>query len=593
GAEGGGRTEKFAAMKIIWTIPFLLLPASPLWGAFPKMESTSFVITSSELSSMGKYKKSSTWATWDTLGQPSPIGEWPAAEDFGGNNSGAGWAYTINLPVFWDKDRDRDGMPTAYENQFDDETWSPASGLSDYNPIDAIIDGDGDDFYNIQEFLARTDPTDDTSFFQFTDIRVGTSAGQPVLMWRNPTISIQGFESEYPDYIRSLAFDVLYADWSRASQSGGQFPNSNWFNLTGTWQLHPNATGLLRTGDFNYFTETTLTSLQEGDIRFYRLAIAGTYLEGEPSAEAAGTWRYYTEMGSFRLASTLAKEVMMVQRRDIPAGETQVMLGLAGNVPGSGGVLNYALGTAFFPSGSLAAEATKFNLWQAQPGSFTMDYLSGGGAGWKVQSTFDPSTRTIAGSDGFRLVSPNTQTGFPETLTFYAGAALKMDSYFNQIHHRTWNDQTVRPGDPDFDEVARITFLNYNFPVSRRFNQTSFPDLAGTTSPLFPGWAWLESDWLVLYDRDLSAIGGRSNEPVVVIYQDHSSASEWKYLTPAAVMGTSVGNELTFSAGSPAVVMQYWNPDEPVTWNSNTFAFAVPYQNSGANGIKTYLKYIE
>jgi len=575
-------------MKNIWIIPISFLAASPALGAFPKMESNSFLITSSEFSAMGKYKAGASFDTWDTLGQPSPIGAWPGS----GNHSGAGWAYTINLPVWWDKDRDKDGMPTAYEEQFAEWTDSEFNThtLWDYNPIDAINDWEDDDFANIQEFLARTDPTDETSFLQFTDIRVGNSAGQPLLIWRNPTISIQGFESEYPDYVRSLAFDVLYADWPVQSQAAQEFPSENWFNLTGTWQLHPNATGLLRSGDFNYFTESTLTSLNEGDIRFYRLAIAGTYLEGEPSSEAAGTWRYYTEMGDFRLASTLAKEVMMVQRRDIPAGETQVMMGLAGNVPGSGGALDYALGTAFFPSGSLAADATKFNLWQAEEGSFTMDYLSGGGAGWKVQSTFEPSTRTIAGSDGFRLVAPDDT--FP-ALTFYAGAALKMDGYLNYIHHRTWNDQTVRPGDPDFDEVARVTFLNYNFPVSRRFNQTNFPNLAGTDNPSTPLWVALESDWLVLYDRDLSAKGGSSNEPVVVIFQDHSNAGQWTYFNPLSLLGEPVGNELTFSPGSPAVVMQYWNPDEPVDWNSNTFTFDVPYQDSGSNEIKTYLKWEE
>ncbi len=578
-------------MKTTWTIFVLFLTASPVLGAFPKMESTSFLLTSSEFSAMGKYKKSVSFDTWDTLGQPSPIGAWPGS----GRHSGAGWAYTINLPVWWDKDRDKDGMPTAYEEQF--ASWTD-SGFNvhtmwDYNPMDAIHDWEGDGFTNIQEFLARTDPTDETSFFQFTDIRVGNSAGQPLLIWRNPTISIQGFESEYPDYVRSLAFDILYADWSRASQVGGQFPSANWFNLTGTWQLHPNATDLLRTGNFNYFTETTLTSLEDGDIRFYRLAIAGTYLEGEPTAEAAGTWRYYTEMGSFRLASTLAKEVMMIQRRDIPAGETQIMMGLAGDVPGSGGVLDYALGTAFFPAGSTAAQATKFNLWQAQTGSFTIDYLRESGIGWKKQEDSGPSSRTITGSDGFRLVSPVApESPFP-ALTFYAGAALKMDSYFHQIHHRTWNGQTVTPDDPGWEDHSKVTFLNYNFPVDRRFNQVNFPDLAGSVNPSSHFLVAMESDWLVFYDRDLSTIGGKSNEPVVVIYQDHTAAGQWKYFVPIELWGDLVGNELTFSPGSPAVVMQYWNPDEPVAWNSSTFAFAVPYQNSGAKEIKTYLKYEE
>lgn len=577
-------------MKTIWKILVLLLTASPVLGAFPKMESPSFLLTSSEFSAMGKYKESESFDTWDTLGQPSAIGAWPGS----GRHSGAGWAYTINLPVWWDKDRDKDGMPTAYEEQF--ASWTD-SGFNvhtmwDYNPMDATHDWEGDGFTNIQEFLARTDPTDETSFLQFTDIRVGNSAGQPLLIWRNPTISIQGFESEYPDYVRSLAFDILYADWSRASQTAGQFPSTNWFNLTGTWQLHPNATDLLRTGNFNYFTETTLSSLHDGDIRFYRLAIAGTYLEGEPTAEAAGTWRYYTEMGDFRLASTLAKEVMMVQRRDIPAGETQMMMGLAGNVPGSGGILDYALGTAFFPAGPIAAESTKFNLWEAQTGSFTIDYLRESGIGWKDQIG-SPSSRTITGSDGFRLVSPVApESPFP-ALTFYAGAALKMDSYFRQIHHRSWNGQTVTADAPDWEDHVKVTFLNYNFPVDHRFDQVTFPNLAGSVNPSHPLWVALESDWLVFYDRNLSTIGGKSNEPEVVIYQDHTNASQWTYFVPIELWGVLVGDELTFSPGSPAVVMQYWNPDEPVAWNSSTFAFAVPYQNSGAKEIKTYLKYEE
>jgi hypothetical protein len=56
-------------------------------------------------------------------------------------------------------------------------------------------------------------------------------------------------------------------------------------------------------------------------------------------------------------------------------------------------------------------------------------------------------------------------------------------------------------------------------------------------------------------------------------------------------MGTAVGNELVFSPGSPVVIMQYWNPNDPVAWNSFTMGGEVPYQDDGDNEIKTYLKY--
>ena len=100
-----------------------------------------------------------------------------------------------------------------------------------------------------------------------------------------------------------------------------------------------------------------------------------------------------------------------------------------------------------------------------------------------------------------------------------------------------------------------------------------------------------ESDWVVFYDRDLSAGGGSSSEPNVIIYQDHHDSSQWKYFIPFSLMGNLVGNELVFSPGSPVAIMQYWNPDDPVTWNSFTMGGIVPYQNHGNNEIKTYLRY--
>jgi hypothetical protein len=578
-------------MKYIWTIVILLLLAPTVLWSYPKMESSRFVITTSEFSAMGKYKAGDNFDTWDTLGQPTAIGAWLDQ----GNNSGAGWIYTISLPILWGKDRDRDGMPQAFEEMFDPAHWSLASGLDDFNPADAAIDGDGDGFYNIQEYIARTDPSDGASFFQFTDVRIISVDGMPTLVWQNPTIRITGFESEYPNYLRSLAFDVLYADWSRTSQAAGEFPSGSWFNLTGTWQLHPNGVGIPRDGLDNYFKDTTASSLANGDIRFYRLAIAGTWLQGEPIvADPEASWRYYTEIGDYRLASTLAREVMMIQRHNIPGGQTQIILGLPGNPAakspedGKPGYLNWALGTGFFTAGGSASEATRFQLWQPEKSEFSIDFLDPY-YGWVDQTEGQPSGRTVPGSSSFFLTSPSDYVF--GACTFYSGATLKTDSYYHDIYRRHDSGPWVDAFDPDLAYYYRLTPLNYNFPVNKKFFD-SFPDLAGTTNPSTPGWQALESDWIVFYNKDLSSIGGKANEPTVAIFQDHLDAGKWKYFIPFNLWmaGQAVGDELAFTPGSPAVVMQYWNPDEPSTWSAQTFEFDIPYQES-VNEVKSYLQY--
>ncbi|MFH1037777.1 MAG: hypothetical protein V1789_03795, partial [PVC group bacterium] len=553
---------------------------TPVW-------STSFDITSQEFSCFGKYKAGSNFDTWDSGGQPSSIGAWTSD---GRNNSGGGWAYTINLPVWWDKDHDRDGILQGFEDQFAE--WNGHT-MSDYNPYDASEDWDGDGFTNIQEFLSRSDPTDDTSFFQFTDIRLVTSAGIPLLAWWSATTELTGSESDYPDYHRSLGFDILYADWTTFSQAERHFPNEDWFNQTGTWQIVSGATNLKRDGEFDTYTDNIAGgAMNNGDIRFYRLAIGGTWDQGEPEWGSAS---YYTDVGSPILCSTVAREILLIQKKTIPAGAEHSFLALAGVTTGGDGKLNYVLGEEFFPSGETVPDSTNFNLWLTQSGSFAIDYLEAGG-GWRADGGA-PSSRKVIADDGFRM-DYRKGGALPSALTYYAGARLKMDSYYHNIYSREWNGQTVSPGDAAWNSYTcnQVTFLSLNFPVETRFIgglTPAFPHLAGTGNPTFPGWEAFENDWVFFYNRDLSARGAGSNV-TAVIYYDHAIGAghdRWEYFLPFSLMGAEVNTELVFSPGSPVLISQYWNPDDPSPWSSFTMGDSVPYQNGGTNDIETYLKY--
>lgn len=243
-------------------------------------------------------------------------------------------------------------------------------------------------------------------------------------------------------------------------------------------------------------------------------------------------------------------------------------------------------GSLYFPSGSNMDSATQINLWSGQ--NWTVDFLSD--EGWKDGPTQNPSTRKVKPEDAFKI---SFEGGVPGDSSFFLAASLKMDSYYHDIYCREWNDETCSPGDDLFDSNAKVTMLAYNFPVWTIFKTgltPAFPDLAGTTNPAFPGWEAFESDWILMRDQDLSGIGGGTSESVT-IYQDHNAAGQWKYFLPLSLMGTEVGNELILSPGSPAMIIQYWYPDEPNPWTSFTMGDSVPYQSGGANVIKTYLKY--
>jgi hypothetical protein len=569
-------------MRLRIAILVLLLWAAPAGADYPTMTSTNFAITSCEFSSFGKYKSSAHFDTWDSGGQPSFIGAWPDGGATGGINSGEGWAYTINLPIFWDKDHDQDGMPLTYEEE------SGFSGMNDFNAADAFADPDGDGFTNIQEYLARTNPNDPTSFFQFTDIRIVNSGGEPALYWVDPTVSITGFESEWPQYARSLRFDVLYADWPVSSQADGHFPNEDWFNQTGTWHVLGGGTNLYRdpASSMTSFTATfsSLSSLADRDIRFFRLAIGGTAFEGEPVVGPSS----YTTVGDKRIASTMAKEVLMIQKHGLNNSEYPVF-GLAGDITGGGaGNLNYALGTLFLPAGSAADYGTNLNLWVAggggTPDTSTVDFLSSIYHSWR-QTDQTPSDRAIIPEDGFRLVYKD---GLPASTSLYLGSQLKMDSYYHDIYRRVWNDQTSGPDD---DTNAQITFLSYNFPVAVDFFNSGFPTMAGTSNPSITGWEGMESDWVILYERDLTGLGEGASENTIV-YFDHGPDDRWEYFAPLNLMGHPVEpDELFISPGSPFIAYQYWNPADPVVTPYFLFEADVPYQAGGANTIKTYLKF--
>lgn len=50
------------------------------------------------------------------------------------------------------------------------DLWEYGYGLDPLNSDDAAVDSDGDEFSNLEEYIAGTDPLDDESYFRMTDL---------------------------------------------------------------------------------------------------------------------------------------------------------------------------------------------------------------------------------------------------------------------------------------------------------------------------------------------------------------------------------------------------------------------------------------
>lgn len=123
-------------------------------------------------------------------------------------------------------DIDGDDMPAA---------WEAANGLDDTNPLDALLDKDGDGKSNLDEYHAGTDPQDPDSFFDIDSFI--NSGGDWLLTW---------------DSIPGKAYRVHYS---------GDL--SNWFNFGA-------AGDILATEPTIQFTDPSTTL---PDNRFYRIEV--------------------------------------------------------------------------------------------------------------------------------------------------------------------------------------------------------------------------------------------------------------------------------------------------------------------------------
>ncbi len=478
-----------------------------------------------------------------------------------------------------EKDTDGDGMWDVFEDGYgldqDDPENYPAGDKT--GPADDL---DGDGFSNLQEFYLRTDPSDASYYFRLETVSPGV-LNLPVITWAS--WNRQSFALSYwTDEEIAPEYDILAADWTTADQAAGVFPHADWFNLTGAWRVLQEGVPAAWSAPTTSRTDVSAANLAHGDIRFYRVCLGGTRLEGD--------WTNYTlasEPGKGaapdRRVSVAAAEVFLVQRRDLSLYD-QGMHGLAGVNDRRGGKLNNVLGYGL-PSGEISPESTNVNFYFAQtsaanPYQTSTDFLSSvAGDGWR-QTDYSPSQRTVVSDEGFRI---NLRSA-PSPAYIFLGSQLKMDPYYHLINVSTgpcaWGS-----------DDARATILNYSFPVAARFvgDFDFFSTMAGSSaSPSSPGWEYLQNDHVMFYDRDLSSRFGAGYESVdAIVYFDHQTGEQrWEYFSPA--QGEAVGDELLITPGTPIQVRQYWDPAAVADWSVRD---AVPYQAGGANAIGTVLKY--
>ncbi len=478
-----------------------------------------------------------------------------------------------------EKDSDGDGMWDVFEDGYGldgaDPNNYPAGAKT--GPADDL---DGDGFSNLQEFYLRTDPSDASYYFRLETVGPGV-LNLPVLAWAS--WNRQSFALDFwTDEEIAPEYDILAADWTVADQAQGEFPHPDWFNLTGTWGVLQEGAPAAWNAPTTSRTDVSAANLADGDIRFYRICLSGSRLEGD--------WSNYTlasEPGKGsdpdRRVSVVAAQVFLVQKKGLSlSGEG--MHGLAGRNDLRSGALNNVLGCGL-PAGEISPESTNVNFYFAQtsaanPYPTSTDFLSSiAGDGWR-QTDYTPAIRKVVADEGFRI---NLRSA-PSPDYIFLGAQLRMDPYYHLINRSTG------PGEPGADE-ARATLLSYNFPVEVPFvtGFDFFSTMTGTAHPI-PHFEFIQNDNVILYDRDISSRFGAGYESVLVgVYFDHQEGEQrWEYYTPLELNEEEVGPELVISPGMPIQVLQFWDPAGCPDWSVQD---SVPYQAGGANAIGTVLKY--
>ncbi|MCX6347956.1 MAG: lamin tail domain-containing protein [Candidatus Aureabacteria bacterium] len=494
-----------------------------------------------------------------------------------------------------EKDTDNDGMWDVYENKmwggipankldYDDGTFSDGiHGAGD--------DPDGDGFTNLQEFFCRTNPFDDNDYFRVESAGLGPNS-LPTLIWQcwnRATFNLTYFI----DGDIQPKFDILYADWSVGSQNNGKTffeTRPDWFNQTGAWKV-------LYSGVYNswnsattFFIDPFVTTLSPGDIRFYRVCISKTHLEGDWDNYILKQQPGYTYTTPDRRVSVVAPEIMMVQKHALNT-TSYPLFGLAGDNPDGTGRFNNILGTGYF-RGGVFPNATNINLWTSLSGGgadISSDFLSADGIWRDATGSTQTSSRTIVPRDGFRLLF---KSGLPrESVNFFLASKLNLDPYCHEINKTSWYESTTRPLTPLDDDKAQTTLITYNYPVTAHFNPLAadieFPFLRGTSQTgLNARDRANRSDWVGFYNRSFSKSPYTFENQNVIIYNDWSewltlTGPQWKYYLPLQIRGQAVGDELLISPGSPIATYQYWDPDNPVAWDAWTMGAELPYQNTG------------
>jgi hypothetical protein len=118
------------------------------------------------------------------------------------NSAGVQANYTVRLTL-GSLDRDGDGIP---------DDWETAHGLNPDDPADAALDLDGDRMSNRNEYIAGTDPGDETSYLKIDSITAEAGALLSFQAVSNKTYTVQ-----YSDTLAPAAWSNLAHTAARAT----------------------------------------------------------------------------------------------------------------------------------------------------------------------------------------------------------------------------------------------------------------------------------------------------------------------------------------------------------------------------------------